>query len=399
MTPLRIAIIKPDWKIHGGFELVVDRLNEHLSAQGHQLTVAGYAAWPVPHRIYGRDIADDVWNQAPDFFRYLAQVEMCQRIRLQHADLVISTQPPTYAAEHGRHLALFYHHARRFYDLGDYVARIEGADGSLLAAASQAVRQIDNELFDKVTLMLAGSETVRERLQLYNHRYSGVDVFHAGPSIDPPADLGATRNRTVLSVGRHEFPKRTELFVQAMYLTDRTHGVCVGSGGRLGSVKELDAQLANGHVPGETSGDALWLRPVEPVERGTHEDRRPEQSRIEFMENVEVATLQQLMLTSLCLVAPALLEDYGLTAIEAMQHGLPVITCRDSGHLTHFVEHGVTGFVVEPNGAAIAEAIQSLVDDPDRAATMGAAARDYAAAFTWQRAFDEFHQAIEMVMS
>ena len=213
------------------------------------------------------------------------------------------------------------------------------------------------------------------------------------------ATLIAIATNTVLTVGRHEFPKRSELFVHAMYLTERGRGLCVGSGGRIGYVKELDARFASGDVPPTIADTDLWLRPVEPLDPSRAEDPPSEASRVEFLENVADDKLQQLMLTSLCLVAPALLEDYGLTAIEAMQHGLPVITCRDSGHLTHFVEDGVTGFIVEPTGAAIAEAIQVLVDDPQRAAAMGAAAREYAMSFTWERALAEFDQAIETVMS
>ena len=58
-----------------------------------------------------------------------------------------------------------------------------------------------------------------------------------------------------------------------------------------------------------------------------------------------------------CAVAPAYLEDYGITAVEAMAYGLPLIVCEDGGGLPWFVEDGVTGFVVEPTGRAIAEAM------------------------------------------
>ena len=69
---------------------------------------------------------------------------------------------------------------------------------------------------------------------------------------------------------------------------------------------------------------------------------------------------------ALCVVAPALDEDYGLTALEAMLHGKPVIVCRDGGGLADLVEDGVTGIVVEPDGPSIAAAVASLTADPER---------------------------------
>jgi glycosyltransferase involved in cell wall biosynthesis len=60
------------------------------------------------------------------------------------------------------------------------------------------------------------------------------------------------------------------------------------------------------------------------------------------------------------LVAPSRWEGFGLTAVEAMRAGLPVIATRVGG-LAEVVEHGATGLLVEPNSsAALASAIRSL---------------------------------------
>jgi glycosyltransferase involved in cell wall biosynthesis len=59
------------------------------------------------------------------------------------------------------------------------------------------------------------------------------------------------------------------------------------------------------------------------------------------------------------LVAPSRWEGFGLTAVEAMRAGLPVIATRVGG-LAEVVEHGVTGLLVEPNSsAALVDAIRS----------------------------------------
>ncbi len=59
------------------------------------------------------------------------------------------------------------------------------------------------------------------------------------------------------------------------------------------------------------------------------------------------------------LVSPSRWEGFGLTAVEAMRAGLPVIATRVGG-LAEVVDHGVTGLLVEPNSsAALVEAIRS----------------------------------------
>src|SRR5690349_16123815 len=64
-------------------------------------------------------------------------------------------------------------------------------------------------------------------------------------------------------------------------------------------------------------------------------------------------------------------EDYGLVMVEAFHSRKPVVTCLDSGEPAHFVKHGVNGLVVEPTADALVDALQFLIDRPERAAEMG----------------------------
>jgi glycosyltransferase involved in cell wall biosynthesis len=92
-------------------------------------------------------------------------------------------------------------------------------------------------------------------------------------------------------------------------------------------------------------------------------------------------------------VIPSLEEGFGIPAAEAMGCEVPVVA-SDAGGLPEVVEDGVTGLVV-PRGdvPALASAIGSLLEDPDRRRRMGVAGRRRAVEyFDWDRTAEQFEQ-------
>ena len=77
-------------------------------------------------------------------------------------------------------------------------------------------------------------------------------------------------------------------------------------------------------------------------------------------------------------------EPFGLTPLEAMACARPVIGAAVGG-ITFTVQHGQTGLLVPPREPAIlADALASLLDDPQRRSQLGVAARRRVeTAFTW----------------
>ena len=77
-------------------------------------------------------------------------------------------------------------------------------------------------------------------------------------------------------------------------------------------------------------------------------------------------------------------EALGIVFLEAQASGLPVIV-GDSGGAPDAVQHGETGFVVDPyNPVAVAAKLTALLGDPDRARAMGECGRAWVReSWTW----------------
>ena len=73
-------------------------------------------------------------------------------------------------------------------------------------------------------------------------------------------------------------------------------------------------------------------------------------------------------------------DSYGYPTIEAAHARRCTITLSDSGGVTEFVAHGVTGYVAEPHPVALAQSMDELFANRGSARRMGEAAGDRVAA-------------------
>lgn len=119
--------------------------------------------------------------------------------------------------------------------------------------------------------------------------------------------------------------------------------------------------------------------------------------RVRLLGRVDDDTLGELMSGALGLVHPALVEGFGLTTIEAMSAGLPVIAAA-TGALPEVV--GGAGLLLAPDDpTAWAAAITRLGADPVWRASLSKRGFETAAGFTWQRTaaltYDIYEQIVE----
>jgi len=162
-----------------------------------------------------------------------------------------------------------------------------------------------------------------------------------------------------------------------------------------GGARQTDRLLFVGRL-NKQKGIELLLQAVSRVSRPIHldvvgdgEDREKLQElagalgiadRVRWHGALPQPRLADFYRGATALVVPSVEEGLGLVAVEAQLCETPVIAF-DSGGLPDIVQHDRTGILVTSiDATALAAAITSLLDRPDRGAALGAAGRLHALA-------------------
>lgn len=322
--------------VRGGAELLVEQLVAELGRRG---IAAERVA--VPFKWYPKE---EILAHAAAW-RLLDLSESNGR----EIDLVIATKFPTYFARHPRKVCWLVHQHRAAYELcGTMYA--DFAHEEMDVALRDRIMALDEEMLRECAALYTISQNVSSRLQIYNGLAS-TPLYHP-PALAARLGPGPYGNY-LLSVARVEGNKRVALAVHAVtHLPAGLRLIVVGAGTHRHFVEQLATEL----------GVA---------------------DRITFAGTVSDDELVELYRGALALVYVPFDEDYGLATLEAFLAGKPVITAHDSGGTLEFVRDGVTGFVVDPEPRAIADAAARLDANRGLARSLGAAGREAAAAVTW----------------
>lgn len=118
--------------------------------------------------------------------------------------------------------------------------------------------------------------------------------------------------------------------------------------------------------------------PIEPVIAA-----RGVEGRVKLLGRVTDDERRSLLQAATACVTPSMYEGFGLTPLEAMACGTPVIAANSSS----FPEViGDAGMLVEPTRVALARAIIQFATDPELERGLGAAGLERSRQFTWTKA-------------
>jgi glycogen synthase len=181
----------------------------------------------------------------------------------------------------------------------------------------------------------------------------GVAHGEIAAALDQPPPVAV---RQIVYLGRLEIEQKG---------LDLLVGVCEGL------LEEEDAHLI---VAGD-GRDAQTLR--------ARVARSPVAERITFCGRVSGAEKWRLLAASQINVMPSRYETFGLSALEALACGTPVVGFDIEG-LRDTVPTG-TGVLVQPfETSALRETLRQLLRDPDACASMGERGRRHAALYNWE---------------
>lgn len=255
------------------------------------------------------------------------------RLNLYEPDAVICLKFPTYGLRHPRKVVWLLHQHRNAYELAD-------ANASPSArACAEKIREFDGRHLSGLP-RFANSARVSARLQRFN-ALTSTPLYH--PPHEAERFYGGDAMPYIFVPSRLESAKRQELLVRAMASVRSPLGALLaGEGGQYGYLSELIAELGL-------------------------------QSRVRLLGAVSWDLMRALYARSFAVFFGPQDEDYGYVTLEAMLSHKPVITCTDSGGPLEFVIDGITGRVVEPQPALIADAIDALWADRAHTRQMGEA--------------------------
>lgn len=117
--------------------------------------------------------------------------------------------------------------------------------------------------------------------------------------------------------------------------------------------------------------------------------------RISLLGDVDADSLARYYERADLFVLPSYMEGYGMALAEAVAHGIPVVSTT-AGAIPETVPANASMLVPPGDGRALQHALASLLDDPEKRATLAANARAARASLpTWQTAAQKFAAALD----
>ncbi|HYW47749.1 MAG TPA: glycosyltransferase family 4 protein [Bryobacteraceae bacterium] len=330
--------------LRGGAEHLADALAAKLVEHGHKALVVRIPfRWAPPEKIVEHMLA-------------------CRLMRVPGVDRVIAFKFPAYYVPHPDKVLWLLHQFRQAYDL--WGTRFQGlADSPEGREIRELIIRGDNSYLPEARKIYTNSEVTSGRLKKFN----GLDSEVLYPPLLTHSQYScAEYGDYIFCPGRVNATKRQLLLVQAMQHC-RTR------------VKLLVAGCA------ETREDA------EAIESTIRKNGL--EKKVQFVNRFisEEEKVDWFGRSLGCAYIPYDEDSYGYVTLESYLSRKPVITCSDSGGIEALAREGSTGRVVAPEPRVLAEAMDQLFLDKQKAQRMGEAGLElvHSLRITWDTVIEK----------
>lgn len=317
--------------------------------------------------IFHRKLFESISHYVPDtelievpcceytFEDILRSYEACYSMDLSRFDGVISSKAPTFALTHPNHVCYLMHTVRVFYDMFD-----EASASKELLAQRDLIFRLDKELLipPRTKKVFTIGQEVTDR----SLKYTGIRSTPLHPGITSDGFFCESYGDYIFMPGRLHKWKRVDLAIKAMqHVSSPVKLKIAGTGDMEQELKAL-------------AGD---------------------DSRIEFLGYVDDREMRSLYANALAVAFMPVREDYGYILHEAYKSEKAVITCEDSGEPARFIIQGKNGYSCKPDPVKIAEAIESMYNNPENTAAMGRFGKESIKDITWDHVAQTLLHALE----
>jgi glycosyltransferase involved in cell wall biosynthesis len=315
--------------VDGGGRFIVEWLKQKLIECGHEVE-----HFFLPFIDQPEDLLDQMVS-----FRLMDLSD--------HCDLLIALRPPAHLMPHANKVLWFIHHIRSLYDLWnspyDIYTLVPDDPGG--RALRKTVIDLDTRAMREAKRIFTNSKVVAERLRQFNG-VSGSVLYP--PLFAPERFRSDGYGEEIVCICRIEFHKRQWLLVQAMrYVkTDVKLRLC-GASMTAAQIDTIHDAIAEHRLHDKIAFEDRWISEEEKIER--------------LASALAVAYLPQNE------------DSYGYCSLEAAHACKAVLTATDSGGVLELITDGRNGIVVPPDPHALADAMDRLYLDREKAARLGEA--------------------------